>query len=341
MPRPLAFLERNPQLTRLEYLVWFARAKRQIKELSRTQDVIFGHHVTFATEMLPTPISALPPSAFRVWGPVGASGNSAVYDVEPTSELSRREKRLQRIRDFLARRAGRSFSKNIDLVLAQNDSVRDLFSNFGKTVRTFPNVVIKDDLQDQINGLPLSVSRGTDGRGLRLLAVGHLIPRKRFEIAIAAMQDERLNGSMLTILGAPLPGTPSYLPELVDRLGLTDRITFAGKLPRPEVLKHMNEADVLIHPSAREGASGVVGEATAVGIPVVCFDRTGASSVLDASGASGRSVPAESSNTSAFVDAILTAAELPRIRAAVWTERRFKLLVEELLTEAVGLRNRA
>ncbi|MBY4036024.1 glycosyltransferase [Rhodococcus fascians] len=338
MPKALAFLERNPQLTRLEYLVWCTLARREMKKLSKLCDIFLAQHVTFATEMLPTPITALPPSAYRVWGPVGASGNSSVYDIEPISKLSKNERRLQLIRDRLALRAGRSFSNNVDLVLAQNDSVKELFSGFGKAVMTFPNVVIKDELQNEINELPLSGPRATGGRGLRLIAVGHLIPRKRFEIAISAMQDARMEGCTLTILGSPLPGTESYLPELVSELGLADRVIFAGKLPRPDVLKHMNESDVLVHPSAREGASGVVGEATAVGIPVVCFDKTGASSVLDASGASGRTVAAESCNASAFVDAVIDASKLPRIRSTVWTEGRFKSLLEDLFAEAVGRR---
>ena len=340
MPAHLEFLERNPQLTRLEYLVWHRIARRKMKAIAKDHDVILGHHVTFATEMLPTPISALPASAFRVWGPVGASGNTSIYDVDPTSKFSRKEKRLQRVRDNLARFAGGKFSNGIDLVLAQNDSVKELFTSLHRTVRTFPNVVIKDDLRQEIRSLVPVARDQRESLGLKLIAVGHLIPRKRFEIAILAMLDERMNDGQLTILGAPLPGTPSYLPELVSELELTGRVVFAGKLPRAEVLKHMNEADVLVHPSAREGASGVVGEATAVGIPVVCFDKTGASSVLDASGASGRSVPAEGSITSAFVDAIIDASKLPRTRSTVWTEDRFKSLVGDLVAEAIERRER-
>lgn len=338
MPRLLRFLERKPQLTRLEYLVWCALAAREAKLISKSHDVYLGHHVTFATEMLPTPVSALSSSSYRVWGPVGASGNSAVYTVDPVSKLSRDEHRLQSLRDLLARRIGKIFSTRVDLVLAQNDSVTELFQRMGRRVRTFPNVVIKNELRSEINDLIPAEGSKHRPEALKIIAVGHLIPRKRFEVAILAMQDSRMKGSKLTILGAPLPGTPSYLPELVARLNLSDRVSFAGKLVRSEVLKHMNEADVLIHPSAREGASGVVGEATAVGIPVVCFDKTGASSVLDASGSSGQSVSAEGCTPSKLVDALIAASELPRIRSDVWTEERFKSLVCDLLSEAVDRR---
>lgn len=335
IPRFLSFLETNPRLTRFEYLVWWMMARRVARAVARRYNVVLADHVTFATEMFPTPVSALPSSVMRVWGPVGASGDIDVYDIPPISAMSKREKRIQHIRDFLAARAATVFSRNIDLVLAQNDNVYGMFKNLRRTVRTFPNVVISDTLANEISRLPDRFPIHESDAGIHILAVGHLIPRKRFEIAIAAMQDPRMANCTLTIAGQPLPGTPSYLPELVAELRLNERVRFVGKVPRAEVLALMNGCDVLVHPSAREGASGVVGEATAVGIPVVCFSRTGASSVLDASGASGVTIPAAGCDSKVLVDALLDASKLPRLRSKEWTEDRFEKLLGGLYADAM------
>ncbi|WP_165839509.1 glycosyltransferase [Rhodococcus sp. Eu-32] len=261
-----------------------------------------------------------------------------MYDIAPVTPMSKREKKVQLVRGFLARRVARFFSQGIDYVYAQNESVEAMFVKMGRSVETFPNVVLSDGLRTAISDLPVPEPAEDQKTGIDILAVGHLIPRKRFEIAIAAMADDRLRSSTLTIVGAPLPGTPNYLPGIVENFGVGDRVKFVGKIARADVLKHMNTCDVLIHPSAREGASGVVGEATAVGIPVVCFSRTGASSVLDASGSSGVQLSTSEYDSSALVSALLKAATMPRIRSRVWTEARFEALVRQAHSDAVARR---
>ena len=67
-------------------------------------------------------------------------------------------------------------------------------------------------------------------------------------------------------------GRPGRLPRLVG--------------PGARRRRCAGRTSVLIHPSAREGASSIVGEATAAGLPVVCFAGTGAASVLDTAGTS-------------------------------------------------------
>lgn len=322
VPRMLTFLAKNPQLTRLEYLVWNAIARSRLRNKFHTaDDAVLAQHITFATEMLPTPVTGLKCAAFRVWGPVGAAGDSNVYNLAPRNKYSRREARTQRLRDLLSLVAIRTFGSRVDLAVAQNSTVNKRFLKAGIASREFPNVIVSESLRGQAERIGATPSRGE--RPISILCVGHQIARKRFEVAVAALTAPELGSATLTFLGKPLPGSPDYLPGIVDDLGVRDRVYFKGKVPRTAVMKHMVEADVLVHPSAREGASGVVGEATAVGLPVVCFAGTGASSVLSASGASGIALPARGASIDDIARAIVECAALPREPVECWNEDRF------------------
>jgi glycosyltransferase involved in cell wall biosynthesis len=78
---------------------------------------------------------------------------------------------------------------------------------------------------------------------------------------------------------------------LRDRLGLTHEVQFLGQVPRERALEVASAADVMLHPSIREGWGGAVLEGLALGLPVVCLDCGGPSQIV-ADGAGVR-VPVE------------------------------------------------
>jgi len=61
---------------------------------------------------------------------------------------------------------------------------------------------------------------------------------------------------------------------VAEELGVVDRVTFRGSVPREEVLDLLrNDAEVLLFPSIHEGCGWIVGEALTLGVPAVCIDR--------------------------------------------------------------------
>jgi glycosyltransferase involved in cell wall biosynthesis len=85
------------------------------------------------------------------------------------------------------------------------------------------------------------------------------------------------------VLGAPLFGEEDYaasLHELVDQLGLQNRVTFAGHVD--DVAAFLDDVDVVVHtPTIPEPFGRVVGEAMAAGLPVVAPAAGGPLEIID------------------------------------------------------------
>jgi glycosyltransferase involved in cell wall biosynthesis len=119
--------------------------------------------------------------------------------------------------------------------------------------------------------LPECVRRQrTDGRELRLLSVGRLVPQKRHDLAITALADLRSGGcpASLEILGRGTAEGP--LRTLAARLGIAEHVTFAGFVSDPS--PRYGAADVFVLTSDFEGFGNVLVEALAHELPVVATD---------------------------------------------------------------------
>ena len=121
--------------------------------------------------------------------------------------------------------------------------------------------------------------------GPTLLSVGHLIPRKRHDMAIAALN--LLPGWRLLIVGEG--PERARLEDMARQLGLADRVRFEGAQPHASLPRFYTAADVLILASSREGWANVLLESMACGTPVVASNIPGNPEVVH-SAAAGRIV---------------------------------------------------
>lgn len=129
-----------------------------------------------------------------------------------------------------------------------------------------------------------------DGR--LLLSVGNLVELKGHHIAIEALTV--LRDARLAIVGHGEELT--RLRELAERLGVVDRVTFAGARPQAELSYWYSAADVLVLCSSREGWANVLLESMACGTPVIATALWGTPEVVRSREAgrlmAERSVPA-------------------------------------------------
>ncbi len=109
-----------------------------------------------------------------------------------------------------------------------------------------------------------------------ILCVGNLVPVKNFETAIRAYailaRDQEV--PRLVLAGGQKHPHFQELKQLVETLGLVDRVRFLGYTPASQLLHLYNRATMLVHPSLHEGFSFTILEAMSCGLPIVASNST-------------------------------------------------------------------
>jgi glycosyltransferase involved in cell wall biosynthesis len=109
----------------------------------------------------------------------------------------------------------------------------------------------------------------------QLVAVGRLVPSKRFDHAVRALAEVRraVESATLTIVGdGP---ERDGLNHLSEEVGLRDAVHLMGRVPEREKVEILRRSDLLVACSAREGWGLTVTEAARLGTPSVAYDVPG------------------------------------------------------------------
>ena len=114
-------------------------------------------------------------------------------------------------------------------------------------------------------------------------------------------------------------GGAEVVQRLARTLGVADRVTLVGRLPRAELLAEYARADLLVLPSLFEPFGIVLLEAMAAGLPVIA-SRVGGIPEVVADGVTGLLV--EPGNASELASAVLRFAESPSLRARMGSRGR-------------------
>ena len=97
------------------------------------------------------------------------------------------------------------------------------------------------------------------------------VPMKNLKTVLKALYLLKQDGlnAKLTIVGDLREDNK----KLIDRLGLTNEITYKSKLPRKQLIQSLNNADIGIAPSKYEGFGFPLVEMIANGLPVIVSDK--------------------------------------------------------------------
>jgi glycosyltransferase involved in cell wall biosynthesis len=138
-----------------------------------------------------------------------------------------------------------------------------------------------------------------------LLAVGRLVPKKGFDLAIEALQDLPVETELVIIGDGE---ERDRLERLTERLRLGSRVTFLGSQRNDVVADWMGRARMLVAPFVvdadgnQDALPTVLIEALCAGLPVVTANIAGVPEIID-DGVTGYVVPTGS--RSALVDRIV------------------------------------
>ena len=152
-------------------------------------------------------------------------------------------------------------------VIALSDALARIASN------TAPDL----DIEVIPNGIDTEQFSPPERRNIRtntrLITVARLLERKGIHTILEACAKPTELPVELQIIG-----TGPYeaeLRELVDDLGLQDRVTFLGYVPNEELPRHYRRSDIFVLPSATESFGLVFAEAMSCGLPIVASNVGG------------------------------------------------------------------
>jgi glycosyltransferase involved in cell wall biosynthesis len=126
----------------------------------------------------------------------------------------------------------------------------------------------------------------------------------------------------LTIIGKKREG--SVLPELLDRLGLNDIVTFVSGLTDERLVELYNEATIAVVPSLYEGFSLPAIEFMACGTPLITTTGGALPEVVGTDGTAAITVPIN--DPDALAEAIKRMLDDPELRARMGAGGRARVL---------------
>lgn len=268
LPRKWTRWKRGSRGVRTYYTLWQWGSIRVLREAARQHDVDLVHHLTLGKYW------AVSGAGFVdrpfVWGFVGggdytpmsflrkAGWYGALYEAvrEVARALSERNPLLRR----MARRS----------VVAIADTVRTaerLAAIGAQRAELVPLVGVSAD------EISFTQHLSRDSRNAEFIFVGTLIFWKGLQWALEAFAEARQPGWRLRIIGQG--PERSRLEARCRKLGIENQVTFAGVIPREEVMQHMAAAAALVHPSLHDTGGFVCAEAMLVKTPVICLALAG------------------------------------------------------------------
>jgi glycosyltransferase involved in cell wall biosynthesis len=123
-----------------------------------------------------------------------------------------------------------------------------------------------------------------------ILAVAGLVPIKGIGDLLTAMSIVAGQGLAFRFVICGEGGERARLERQAASLGLSDRVTFTGRVARDVIGDYFAAADVFVHGALIEASGNVLLEAMAAGLPAVCTDAGGPAEYV-AHGETGFVVP--------------------------------------------------
>lgn len=160
------------------------------------------------------------------------------------------------------------------------------------------------------SGPTVDVNRSSRTGPLRVLIAGTVELRKGTPYALLAAKQLRPNQFQYRLVGPTRTNGRMIEEQFTDELQAKGFVCdFAGSVPRSEMTREYQQADVLLHPSLAEGSANVCYEAMAHGLPVIATPNAG-SAITD--GVDGILIPIR--DPQAIADALHRLHDDPALR---------------------------
>lgn len=259
------------------YFCWQIGIIQVVRNILKHEKIDYTIHLTFGSIWMPTflPLFSTP----FIWGPVGGG------DCEPKSFLRVLPLKQKIIQS--ARYAMNSLSLLNPFIMIPAMRAKAILvrtPNSGKVIPRFwqskTRVILETAMEETI--FQYSRKQRDNNHEIRMITTGRLLPNKNILTAVRALEYiPREYKLSFTIVGSGYQ--KKAIEEEAKRSGWGERVHIIAEMPRKEVLHLVEESDIFLFPSLREGGSWSLMEAMAIGLPVVCLDWAGMAITTDES----------------------------------------------------------
>lgn len=304
----------------LHHYLWQIGAFFKARQLHRTVAFDLIHHVTYGRYSAPSFLSMLPVPF--IFGPVGG-GESA-----PSSfwqDFNFKNKQYEILRN-IARWTGehdpfvQATIKRSQVAIVATPETSQRLERLGapRIELICGQTGINQEELIKFGQLPPVSS----DRKIRFISIGRLLHWKGFYLGLRAFAAADLADSEYWVVGDG--DERRHLEALAQQLGISEKVSFFGNLPREKTLQKLGECDVLVHPSLHDFSPTVCLEGMAAGRPVICLNLGGpATQITDQTGFRVTAhTPEQAVNDMASVMAALAANPSLRIEMGAAGQQR-------------------
>lgn len=268
LPKWARFWKKGLRGVRTYYNIWQKMTDSIVRRTMQANDIKVFHHITYGNALWP--VSKYGSRQQFIWGPIGGLETIPEDYSRHYSRKSRLLEQLRRISVSLSVRSNalKQRARRADLILCKTQLTQQLLpADVQHRAVTFTDVAPDTTISSPVTTRPHT--------GLCCIAVGRLDAWRGFDLAIHAVAkaSETYPDIRLGILGKGVDR--QRLEVLASTLGISDKVTFFGSVPADDYRMLMQQADIVLNPSLKEGAVTVSFDAMAMGKPLVALDTTG------------------------------------------------------------------
>lgn len=257
------------------YFCWQMGIISTVRSILKSEKIDYTMHLTFGSMWMPTflPLFRIP----FIWGPIGGG------DCEPKSFLKvlpLKQRFMQTTRYIM--NAFSFFNPFIMIPAAKAVAILARTPNSAHVIpRCFQHktkVILETAMEEKI--FEHRKKKRKEDTIIRLITTGRLLPNKNILTAVRALKYiPQKHGISFTIVGS------GYQREDIEveaqKNGWGDYVKVIAEMPRQDVLELVEQSDIFLFPSLREGGSWSLMEAMAIGLPVICLDWAGMAITVD------------------------------------------------------------
>ncbi len=197
----------------------------------------------------------------------------------------------------------RNFCNRCSLVVAPSQLVVNYLQNIGveAPINNIPTGVDLEEFKD-LDPNWLKKNYAVKDEEIVLLFVGRLGKEKNVTFLLKSFQAVQARHPQCRLVLVGKGPQENQLHNMCRQMGIQDKVTFTGVLPRHKIVHCYASANLFVFPSVTETQGLVIGEAKAAGLPVVAIRAFGPAEMVSHGEDGFLTDPTPSSFTTAILD---------------------------------------